>query len=56
MISQVHEAFLIRFATLLHMRSLVQNSFRTENVRIATQQFSENVSKENKKTKILFYI
>lgn len=54
MIFQLHEAFLIRFSTPLHMRSLVQNSIHTENVRITIQQFSVHISKENSKRKILF--
>lgn len=54
MILQLYEAFLIRFSTLLHMRSLAQNSIHTENVRIAIQQFSLHISKENGKGKIVF--
>lgn len=50
---QLHKAFLIRFSTLLHMRSLVQTSLHTEKVRIVIQQFSVHVSME--KRKILFY-
>lgn len=52
MILQLYEAFLIRFSTLLHMRSLAQNSIHTENVRIAIEQFSLHISKENGKGKI----
>lgn len=53
-ILQLYEAFLIRFSTLLHMRSLVQNGIHTENVRITIQQFSLHISKENRKRKNVF--
>lgn len=54
MILQLHEAFLIRFSTLLHMRSLVQNGIHTENVRITIQQFSLHIPKENRKIVLIY--